>query len=202
MGRMIGNPGYPRGNVPRNSYAFLTQHDATMTHLLPPNGRPGGEIWDTDLMCMPSQERFNETAGSPILNTTAGSTILLRYQENGHITLPNTPPDTLKAIHNIWTQDGKGGDQKGSLLAKLPFDDGTCYQVNDSPESYRRQRLPQPQHDAYEGTNLWCGNTVEIPKGVRPGIHSLYWVWDWPSYEHGVQKPEIYTTCIDIEVTE
>ncbi|KAF2228414.1 hypothetical protein EV356DRAFT_457934 [Viridothelium virens] len=65
--------------MPRDLYAFLTQHDAIITYLLPPNSCLNGKIWDTDLMCIPSQERFNKTAGSSFLNTTAGSTILLRY---------------------------------------------------------------------------------------------------------------------------
>ncbi|KAJ6440928.1 Histone H2B [Purpureocillium lavendulum] len=34
-------------------------------------------------------------------------------------------------------------------------------------------------------------------------LYSLYWVWDWPSAPSNVLpdgKPEIYTTCIDIEI--
>ncbi|KAF2228413.1 hypothetical protein EV356DRAFT_457935, partial [Viridothelium virens] len=56
--------------------------------------------------------------------------------------------------------------------------------------------------DLYKGTNLWCGNIIKVLNNTHPGIHLLYWVWDWPSYKYGVWKPEIYTMCINIKITE
>jgi hypothetical protein len=62
--------------------------------------------------------------------------IILRFQENGHITLPwnqlgklssgtvsvyatsqPSPNDMFTAIHNVWTSDGTGGDKRGYLIA-------------------------------------------------------------------------------------
>ncbi|KAI9652859.1 MAG: hypothetical protein M1821_007777 [Bathelium mastoideum] len=219
-----GDAGYPRGYVPRTSEYFLTEGDITMTYLLPPNGRINGAILPSDHICMPSQRLFNETLSSPSLRARPSDRIALRYQENGHITLPTAkigkltpgsafiygtshshPNDTLLGIHHKWSTDGSGGDKRGRLLANSPFDDGHCYQVNNSTESRRRQTLPQPPHDTEEGINLWCENEVTLPHDLVAGsIFTLYWVWDWPTaanpslYEAG--KEEIYTTCIDIIV--
>ena len=193
-----------------------------MTHLLPPDGRSGGQVLPSDLMCMPSQESSNDTLGSPSLSARPSDKIALRYQENGHITLPAakigklTPGsvfiygtshshsnDTLLGIHRVWSTDGSGGDRRGRLLLNTTFDDGSCYQVNDSEESRLRQSLPQAPHDREEGVNLWCGNIFTLPSDLRSGtVFTIYWVWDWPAEAnrslHEVGKEEIYTTCIDI----
>ncbi len=107
-----------------------------MTYLLPPNERPGNVILPVDQICKPSQQFPVEVVGSPRLQASAGAQILLRYQENGHVTLPaNTPgkltagtvsiydtnqslsDDTLQAIHNVWNAMGTGDGQRGRLLA-------------------------------------------------------------------------------------
>lgn len=63
-----------------------------MTHLILPNGRGDTAIRPPDPICMTSQQVPNQTVGSPMLCASAGSQIVLLYQENGHITLPDNTP--------------------------------------------------------------------------------------------------------------
>ena len=52
-----------------------------------------------------------------------------------------------------------------------------------------------------------CQNDVAIPKDAPSGKpYTLYWVWDWstlPNVDPGLPKgkAELYTTCMDIDVT-
>ncbi|KAF1349758.1 hypothetical protein BDV97DRAFT_389871 [Delphinella strobiligena] len=213
-GNFLGNAGYPRGNVLRSSPAF---NDGAMTYLLPPSGRP--YFSQSDLICKYSQEtKHNQTKGSPRLGVEAGSTIALRYQENGHITMPkklsmgsvsiygtarSAPTDTLLGIHGVWNANGTGDDGRGVLLDRSSFDDGSCYQKNTAPISLYRQNVPQPPHEDLEGVNLWCHNIVRLPEHLQAGsIYSIYWVWDYPtiSQDGSVNTEELYTSCIDIDI--
>lgn len=126
-GTMVGAPGYARGNVLRSSSGFS---DPTMVNLIPPDGRAANDILATDLMCKSSQTAQSQTDGSPRLQAAAGSGVALRYQENGHVTLPDnqpgkppnrgtvfvygttkpSPDDSFLAIHRVWNADGTGGD--------------------------------------------------------------------------------------------
>ena len=223
-GTFVGEPGFPRGNVLRTSPSFS---DTAMTNLIPPNGRStGNEILSTDSMCMPSQQSQTQTAGSPRLQAAAGSAIALRYQENGHVTLPNNQPgkpanrgtvfvygttqpsssDTLLGIHKVWNADQTGGDKRGVLLSSQNFDDGQCYQVNSSPISAQRQAEFPHTADALMGINMWCQQDIALPANAPSGQpYTLYWVWDWPTapgIDPGVPngKQEIYTTCMDVDI--
>lgn len=197
-----------------------------MQNLIPPAGRL--EVIETVLICKSTQQTENVTAYSPTLQAMASDRVLLRYQENGHVTLSDrynsgdfpmkptsgtvwvygtnkpTPEDTLMGIHGVWDEKGTGGDGRGVLLTSAPFDDGMCYQVNDSEESARRQALPQRPHTKSEGRDLWCGVEVELPSELAPGTtYTLYWVWEWPTLlnEQPQQwKQEDCTTCIDVEI--
>ena len=223
-GTFVGAPGFPRGNVLRTSPSFS---DTAMTNLIPPNGRStGNEILSTDPMCMPSQQSQTQTAGSPRLQAAAGSAIALRYQENGHVTLPNNQPgkpanrgtvfvygttqpsssDTLLGIHKVWNADQTGGDKRGVLLSSQNFDDGQCYQVNSSPISAQRQAQFPHTADALMGVNMWCQQDIALPANAPSGQpYTLYWVWDWPTapgVDPGVPngKQELYTTCMDVDI--
>ncbi|KAI9732148.1 MAG: hypothetical protein M1834_004244, partial [Cirrosporium novae-zelandiae] len=194
--------------------------DAAMTYLLPPNERLSNFILSTDPICMTSQQNFNETANSPTLRAQAGSFIVLRYQENGHVTLPSLgkPPRagrtfvygttqaessfTLKEIHKVWRR-GSSDSQKGVLLSEQEFDDGRCFQVNESEESKKRQKVAGYPIDPIQGSDLWCRNVIKLPENLKEeDVYTLYWVWDWPTVPGTAGAPEgkveIYTTCIDI----
>lgn len=201
-------------------------NDFAMQNLIPPNGR--SEILATDNICKSTQRKPNVTDYSPMLQISASSKLLLRYQENGHVTLryrddgaslPRKPTagtvwvygtnrssqdDKIMSIHGVWNKDGTGGDGRGILLAEAPFDDGECYQVNESEESVRRQALPQRRHTEREGRDLWCGIALRLPSDLQAGTnYTLYWVWSWPTLlnEQPQQwEQEIYTSCMDIEI--
>ncbi len=187
-----------------------------MTHLLPPNGRLS--IAPSDRICMPLQQWPLQTRGSPRLSVHRGAAVILRYQENGHVTLQNNTPskpnsgqvfvygtetsrpdDALSSIHRIWNAAGTAGDRRGKLLARSGFDDGKCYGPNfDSPIYQKRQRF---RPDPGQGPNRWCQALVKLPRDARKGLYTLYWVWDWPSLLPGrARKEEIYTTCMDLMV--
>ena len=223
-GSFVGAPGYPRGNVRRGTAGFS---DPAMVNLLPPNGR-ANNLLDTDLMCKSTQSKPNQSDGSPALKAAPGSMIALRYQENGHVTLPENqlgkpanrgnvyiygtldpqPTDTLLKIHKVWNEDGSGGDKRGKLLATQNFDDGQCYQINGGSISKQRQAQFPHATSQLMGADLWCQNDIKLPAEATAGkSYTLYWVWDWPTapnVDPGLPKgkQEIYTTCMDVEVTD
>ncbi|KAI4180461.1 MAG: hypothetical protein L6R41_007222 [Letrouitia leprolyta] len=222
-GTFVGEPGYPRAFQKR---AAGVSPDKAMVHLLPPNGRPtGNKILDSDPMCMESQQQPKQSDGSPMLKASAGDLVALRYQENGHVTLPENQPgkapnrgtiylygttdpkpdDKFLSIHKVWNPQGTGGDKRGKLLATEPFDDGQCYQINGGPISTQRQAEFKHQGDAIMGQDLWCQNNFKIPQDAPSGKpYTVYWVWEWdtapgtPGQPQGLQ--EKYTTCMDIDM--
>ncbi|KAL1966581.1 hypothetical protein VTN77DRAFT_3992 [Rasamsonia byssochlamydoides] len=221
-GTFIGNPGYPRGFVPRDTKGFS---DTDMTYLIPPNNQGSNDILPTTPICSNTQQTRNQTAGNPRLKAAPGAAVALRYQENGHVTLPQNqigkPPnrgtvyvygtsdprenDTLLAIHKVWNENGTGGDQRGVLLSKQNFDDGRCYQINDGSISKYRQKVFSHTADPLMGANLWCQQDIALPSDVPTGKpYTLYWVWDWPTLPawNRTGTNETYTTCMDIDIME
>ncbi|KAJ6079491.1 hypothetical protein N7467_009244 [Penicillium canescens] len=223
-GTFIGTPGYARGNVLRTP-GFVD----TMTYLIPPNTRQDvTSVLPVDNMCRETQQDQAQTEGSPRLQANPGAAIALRYQENGHVTLPQNQPgkppnrgfvyvygttqpktdEKLLNIHGKWTQDGKGGDKRGVLLSKQNFDDGRCYQINDQSISQTRQKEYAHKANQLMGADLWCQQDLRLPTNAPTGKpYTLYWVWDWPTkagvdptYPKG--KQEIYTTCIDVDIVQ
>lgn len=222
-GTFIGAPGYVRGNVLRTAPNF---GDPLMVNLLPPNGRPASEsILKSDLMCKDSQQKQVQTDGSPRLQAAPGALVALRYQENGHVTLPQTQPgkpenrgtvfiygttqpsetDTFLGIHKQWNAAGTGGDKRGKLLATQPFDDGQCYQINGGEISVARQTQFPHQASQLMGADLWCQNDIAVPSDAPVGkLYTLYWVWEWPtapSQDVPNGKAETYTSCLDLEIS-
>lgn len=220
-GTFVGSPGYPRGNVLRTSPDFS---DTAMVNRLPENGN---KVQDSDPMCMKSQTTQTQTDGSPRLQAPAGSRIALRYQENGHVTMPETQkgkPDNRGTIyvygttqpkedekfldvHKVWNKDGSGGDKRGVLLSTQNFDDSRCYQINGGEISKNRQEKFPHEADQSMGQDMWCQQDIALPSSAPSGKpYTLYWVWDWPTLPGKDQsmpdgKPEIYTTCMDVDVT-
>lgn len=250
-GSFTGNPGYARNNTMRTVPGFS---DLLMVHILPGQGQPSIEerqapaasaatpststatatafsdtmsILPTDPMCKKTQQTMKQSNGSPRLQAAPGDNIALRYQENGHVTLPQNQPgkpanrgmiyiygttqpktdENFLDVFKQWTTDGTGGDKRGVLLATQPFDDGQCYQVNSGNISTERQKQYPHTANQLMGANLWCQNDIALPADAPSGKpYTLYWVWDWPTAP-GVDpnlpngKAEIYTTCMDIDIT-
>ncbi len=209
--------------VIRTSPEFL-HNDTIMTYLLSSNERSGNiEIIFSDRICMLSQQFSYQSQGSSRLKVKAGKKVVLRYQENEHITLPHETPgkvtsetvfvygikesrstDTLLNIHKVWNKDETAGDARERLLAEVDFDDEECYGSNFlSPIYQLRQKLFEA--NSGQGPNRWCRNRVQVPEDTTEGVYTLYWVWDWPSSLDTPDgsmrwKDEIYTTCVDLHV--
>ena len=188
--------GYPRGNAKRGPGV---DPDKAMVHRLPPDGTPVDVgLQPKDVMCMPSQQKQVQSDGSPRLKAAAGDMIALRYQENGHVTLPQgqlgkepnrgtvyiygtTEPsqeEKFLDVHKKWNADGSGGNKKGRLLATQNYDDGRCYQVNGGPISTTRQKQFPHEADPKMGGDIWCQNDIALPKDAPSGKpYTLYWVW-------------------------
>ncbi|PYI13536.1 hypothetical protein BO86DRAFT_393011 [Aspergillus japonicus CBS 114.51] len=225
-GTFVGATGYPRGNVQRTAAGFS---DTDMTYLIPPDGRANqSEILPTDKMCKDSQQMYQQTEGNPRLQASAGAAIALRFQENGHVTLPGTQPgkpanrgtvyvygttepkadENLLDVHRVWNRDGTGGDRRGVLLSEQNFDDGRCYQINSGNISEHRQAEFPHVADQTMGADLWCQQDIALPANAPSGKpYTLYWVWDWPTAPGVTEalpngKQEIYTTCIDVDVVD
>ena len=217
-GTFVGEPGYPRGNIKRSEPGF---GDPPMVHLI--TGSP------TDPMCKDSQKSpSSQSASSPRLKAAPGADIALRFQENGHVTLPQAQPgkaenrgdvfvygttqpkdnELFNDVHGVWTADGKGGDGRGVLLAKAAYDDGQCYQVNGGAISAARQKQFAHPTSQLMGGDLWCQTDVRLPSDAPTGKpYTLYWVWEWPTapgIDPGLPKGknETYTTCMDADISD
>ncbi|KAL2823675.1 hypothetical protein BDW59DRAFT_148471 [Aspergillus cavernicola] len=222
-GTFVGSPGYPRGFVPRSDPAFS---DDAMVYLLPPAGK--ASVTSTDNLCRETQRKKVQSEGSPRLQASAGAAIALRYQENGHVSLPETqigkpnnrgtvyvygttnPKENEKLldVYKVWNEDGTGGDGRGVLLAKRDYDDKRCYQVNGGQISQRRQTEFSHGADQYMGGDLWCQSDIALPDTASSGKpYTLYWVWNWPTAAGADPnlpngKEEMYTTCMDVDVVD
>lgn len=188
-------PGYARSNAKRLPGV---DPDKAMVHILPPDGTPVEKgITPDDVMCMPSQQKQTQSSDSPRLEAAPGDMVALRYQENGHVTLPDINPakppnrgtvyiygttqpsddEKFLAVHKSWNADGTGGNKKGKLLATQNFDDGQCYQINGGQISATRQKQFPHKADPLMGQDLWCQNDLVIPKDAINGKpYTLYWV--------------------------
>ncbi|GAM85395.1 hypothetical protein ANO11243_034020 [Dothideomycetidae sp. 11243] len=223
-GNFTGAMGYPRGYVSRTEAGF---DGNSMDYLLPALMTRRTRINSDDLLCHPDQRTPNQTPGFPMLTTSPGNFISMKYLENGHVTLPQnqagkppgagtvfvfgtTSPNDTETLTNVlkWTADGTGGDARGSLLAAQNFDDGRCHQLNSGTISQQRQqqfpdRLPgQPNSNVEQ----WCETDFQVPvEHAANQTLTLYWVWQWPTAP-GVDpivpngKDEYYTTCSDVYV--
>ncbi|KAG0651708.1 hypothetical protein D0Z07_2087 [Hyphodiscus hymeniophilus] len=219
-GTFVGAPGYPRGLVDRTAGV---DPDAGNVYLLPPDGRAtGNAILATDLMCKSTQMIGVQTPGNPSLVASPGNRVAMRYGENGHVTQPQIPvgkpegsgtvfvygtekasnSDTYLGIHRVWNEAGTGGDARGALLATRYFDDGQCYQINNSPISIARQAKFPHTPDTLGGKDLYCQTDVQIPT-TATGNYTLYWVWEWPTLDNTgkVATNQSYTSCMDIVLT-
>ncbi|KAL4941172.1 hypothetical protein BDV06DRAFT_223400 [Aspergillus oleicola] len=220
-GTFVGALGYPRGYVPRSDPSFS---DNAMTNRLPSGSEP--KVTESDFLCKDTQRKQVQPDGYPRLQTSAGAAVAIRFQENGHVTLPDTqkgkpknrgtlyiygtsePKEDEKFldVHNSWTEDGTGGDRRGVLLAKRDYDDGRCYQVNGGEISTTRQKEYPHEADPSMGMDLWCQADIALPTNAPSGKpYALYWIWDWPTaagVDPGLPdgKQEIYTTCMDVDI--
>jgi len=211
-GTMVGPTGYPRGYQPRNAPGRVS--DDNDVWLLPPNGVPN-KITAQMNMCRPGQRsRSMYSSSAPMLKAAPGDFLALRYQENGHVTLPDTNPtkptnrgtiyiygtttpsddEKFEDVWMSWTPDGNGGNGKGRLLATRNFDDGQCYQVNGQKISQTRQKSFSKKAMDPMGADLWCQNDIQLPADAQPGKpYTLYWVWHWPSFNVANQASDMPT---------
>lgn len=218
-GTYVGAPGYSRGFGPRLPGI---DPDAANVYELPPDGRPSGNaILTTDLMCKQTQITPVQTPGYPRLAAAPQDQVALRYRENGHVTLFLTDHgkpagrgtvylygtkkpranDTYLGIHRVWNTAGTGGDRRGKLIATRPFDDGTCFQVNNNATS--AARMAAIGYDKNSGGDVFCQTDFQVPQEAgTKGTYSLYWVWEWPTlYASGaLLKNQSYTSCMDIDM--
>jgi len=223
-GVFTGKNGYPRGYISRSDPGFS---DKMMAYLLPPPESGRMRVDSTDLLCAPMQRVSNQTVNYPRLQVTPGSRVALKYLENGHVTFPQNQPGKLPRAGNVyvfgtnkpdqsemltnvleWTADGSGGDRRGRLLATTNFDDGRCYQINNSSISLTRQKdfpdpIPGQPGSRHE---QWCETDIALPGDLPVGSsYAIYWVWQWPT-QPGVDpnlpqgKDEYYTTCSDLDI--
>lgn len=228
-GQFTGTPGYARNFTPRSAPGFT---DTSLVHILPPSDPLEARdletdgISPTDPMCRKSQQEQYQSNGFPRLSAQPGSMIALRYEENGHVTLPQNqkgkppnrgtvyvygtnqpkPTENFLDVFKQWDAAGTGGDKRGKLLATQNFDDGRCYQVNSGAISQARQSQYPHSPDTVMGQDLWCQTDIKIPDDVPAGKpYTIYWTWSWPTLSNidlavPKGKAEIYTTCMDIDV--
>ncbi|KAF2623188.1 hypothetical protein BU25DRAFT_434434 [Macroventuria anomochaeta] len=228
-GEYVGEYGYPRGMVSKTDTGYTGD---SMNWLLPV--QPKVFIDETSPLCHTSQTKQEQSSDKyPRLQAVAGGFVAMRYMENGHVTMvdPATglgkpekggtvfvygttePKEDEKLVDVLrWTQDGSGGDKRGALLATNDFDDGRCYEVNDTPISQER-RVSDPNFamgqvaDGPGNYPLFCETNAKVPDTAPEGKpYTFYWVWQWntaPNVDPGLPtgKDQYYTTCMDVDVT-
>ncbi|KAH9862682.1 hypothetical protein J1614_010775 [Plenodomus biglobosus] len=227
-GEYVGQYGYARGMVAKTDPGYT----GTSMNWELPAGQGKLFIDETTPLCHTAQRKpVQSSENYPRLQATPGGYIAMRYQENGHVTKPEnqlgkpekagtvfvygtTEPDENETLLTVleWTQDGQGGNKKGKLLTMNDFDDGRCYEINDS-ENWQERSKVIPNYamgQAVEGQPgnypLACETDVQLPETAELGKpYTFYWVWQWntaPGVDPGLPKgkDEYYTTCIDVDV--
>ena len=228
-GEYVGEYGYPRGMVSKTDTGYTGD---SMNWLLPV--QPKVFIDETSPLCHTSQTKQEQSSDKyPRLQAVPGGFVAMRYMENGHVTMVDpatglgkpekggtvfvygttSPKEDEKLVDVLrWTQNGTGGDARGVLLATNNFDDGRCYEVNDTPISQER-RVSDPNFamgqvsDGPGNYPLFCETNVKVPDNATEGKpYTFYWVWQWntaPNVDPGLPtgKDQYYTTCIDVDVS-
>ncbi|KAJ4333094.1 hypothetical protein N0V95_009509 [Ascochyta clinopodiicola] len=203
-GSFIAGYGYPRGFVDKGINSF--DQNANVW-LIPPLERQPPFVTQADLLCHPSQRVAHQTVDYPRLQAVPGGMIAMRYEENGHATIPNggkallgkpekggtvfvfgtQQPSQEEVLLDVlrWTRDGSGGDGRGVLLTSQSFDDERCYQLGNGAMTaqLRQERTPNPLPDqAGSEHELLCETDVRIPLEVQlDKPYTMYWVWQWPT---------------------
>ncbi|KAF2965122.1 hypothetical protein GQX73_g8450 [Xylaria multiplex] len=202
-GAFTGKPGYPIGYIPRTQGV---SDDVHQNKILDTSTNPA--------ICKPLSS--SDATQYPPLQAAAGDYIALQYQENGHVTQPeltlrpyrggnvyvygttqHQDSDGINDVLNSWTADGKGGNQKGKLLATHYFDDGQCFQ--DAPGN----PIAAERKAKYGVDQLFCQTDIQLPMDLpADGTYTLMWVWDWPRIISDSQNvTEIYTSCAQINLS-
>ena len=224
-GSYVGDYGYPRGYVSRTDAGFDGFSNKWQLPS-PDTDTSRTRITDKMLACHPNQRTPNYSQQYPKLSVAPGAYVAMKYLENGHVTQPFIPagkpegsgtvwiygtyePNDAETLVNVlsWTADGKGGNGKGFLMTAQDYDDGRCYQINQSPTSVNRQ-MTDGNHAPGQPTSQleqWCESNVLVPSNSQVGkTLTVYWVWGWAT---GMQtegamcgKDEYYPTCSDFDI--
>ena len=224
-GSYVGDYGYPRGYVSRTDAGFDGFSNKWQLPS-PDTDTSRTRITDKMLACHPNQRTPNYSQQYPKLSVAPGAYVAMKYLENGHVTQPFIPagkpegsgtvwiygtyePNDAETLVSVlsWTADGKGGNGKGFLMTAQDYDDGRCYQINQSPTSVNRQ-MTDGNHAPGQPTSQleqWCESNVLVPSNSQVGkTLTVYWVWGWAT---GMQtegamcgKDEYYTTCSDFDI--
>ncbi|KAK1781046.1 hypothetical protein QBC45DRAFT_322234 [Copromyces sp. CBS 386.78] len=172
---------------------------------------------DSALLYMPARavltdKSYNEKY--PMPKAAPGDWVAIQYQENGHVSLPESPQilrispvnrgtiylygtttnnleDVRFAdVHLKWTADGTGGDKKGRLLATRHYDDGQCREPVDprTGDPAGTKAFRQANFKIPSGDRLICQSDIKLPDDLPIGqVYTIIWVWDWPqTKERGV----------------
>lgn len=192
---------------------------------------PGQRLLKTgDPLCHPEQRNPHPSTNFPRLKSVPGGTVAMRYAEGGHVTMDGggvglygkpkhggtafvfrTRQQNLEQAMNAaleWTRDGTGGDRRGRLLASQNFDDGRCYENNNTPLANLRRSQISASLSGQAGSEkeLLCETDVQLPPDLEAGKpYTLYWVWQWPTAPgkdpNDLEgKDEYYTSCIDVDI--
>ncbi|KJZ68863.1 hypothetical protein HIM_11744 [Hirsutella minnesotensis 3608] len=106
----------------------------------------------------------NYASSLPSLQAWAGAFIALRYQENGQVALPELSPhkrssgsvfiygttqssndNLLDSIHQVWNEDGTGGDRRGRLIVAEALTTGNATRSIKAPYlGNGRKSTPKP----------------------------------------------------------
>ena len=151
--------------------------DQEMTYKLPQE--PRAYITETNNICSNRQSHINLSIA---LHTAPRDEILLRYQENSHITLPeassgkanpgtvfvyrtwqSVPFEKLRSVHQVWGRFETDQDQDRFLLTETAFNDRQCYQANNSTISQFRQTAFPQAETPLEGRNKWYTTKFSVP---------------------------------------
>ncbi|KAK9429398.1 hypothetical protein V1505DRAFT_166581 [Lipomyces doorenjongii] len=185
----------PNGTVTSVGYIrnYQGHIDADETyHLMDPTS--------TTPLCMTSQQSMTYSSMYPMLTARPGDNITALYDENGHVTVDQLPPDMQPHPgYYSWLWGSTNGTQLTTvadmlnvdnlLAGPFSFDDGKCAVGNDN----RYGRKAQP-----------CVSAFYLPKDIEPGTYNLIWAWHFPKIPPCEQNApvEFYTSCLDIQVVD
>jgi hypothetical protein len=226
-GSYVGDYGYPRGYVSRTDAGFNGFSNKWQLPS-PDTDTSRTRITDKMMACHPNQRTPNYSQQYPKLSVAPGAYVAMKYLENGHVTQPFIPagkpegsgtvwiygtysPSDAETLVDVllWTADGEGGNGKGFLMTAQNYDDGRCYQINQSPTSVNRQ-MTDGNHAPGQPTSQleqWCESDLLVPSNSQVGkTLTIYWVWGWATamQTEGAMcgKDEYYTTCSDFDIVE
>ncbi|KAF9431908.1 hypothetical protein BGZ76_011534 [Entomortierella beljakovae] len=138
-------------------------------------------------VCQPGRQDIlpgNNPPNLPPASVSAGDTLHLTWQPNGHLNNVQSPSEPRTRVQIYWT-----GSPRSQIRTRGEFSNPSLL--------LKDMDFATPQNcDDPANPNTICHGDITIPKGTAPGTYQMVWWWRFDKNPIG----EEYSTCFEVDV--